>query len=57
MVHKVLILNGPNLNRLGTREPEIYGNVSYVDLVSGVTNEAAALVLPYTCPTKLENWK
>ena len=45
MVHRVLILNGPNLNRLGTREPEIYGNVSYLDLVAGVTNEAAGLGL------------
>jgi 3-dehydroquinate dehydratase-2 len=31
-MNKVLILNGPNIQRLGTREPEIYGSDTFEDL-------------------------
>jgi 3-dehydroquinate dehydratase-2 len=42
---KVLVLNGPNLSRLGTREPEIYGSYSYDDLVSTCTQAGQELDL------------
>ncbi|MEC5394231.1 type II 3-dehydroquinate dehydratase [Bergeyella sp. RCAD1439] len=38
---KLLIVNGPNLNLLGTREPEIYGTVSMTDVLSALKDEFA----------------
>lgn len=39
----VLVLNGPNLNRLGTREPDIYGSTTHDDLVDLCKRTAAVL--------------
>lgn len=40
---EILVLNGPNLARLGVREPEIYGSASYDDLVKQCQSWAAEL--------------
>ena len=42
---KVLVLNGPNLGRLGSREPEIYGTLDYSGLEVQVSNKATHLGL------------
>ena len=40
---KILVLNGPNLNMLGIRQPEIYGKTSYQDLIAMIRAEADQL--------------
>ncbi len=41
----VLVLNGPNLGRLGQREPQVYGSTTHDDLVAMIEAEAAELGL------------
>ncbi|MYD44013.1 MAG: type II 3-dehydroquinate dehydratase [Gammaproteobacteria bacterium] len=40
---KILLLNGPNLNLLGTREPAVYGHETLDDIVAGLKKVAADL--------------
>ena len=39
----ILLLNGPNLGLLGTREPEIYGRATLADIEAELTGQARAL--------------
>ena len=47
-MHRVLFLNGPNLNLLGQREPEVYGQLSLSDLNDLMADKASRLGLVLT---------
>ena len=40
---KILVINGPNLNMLGIREPDIYGKSTYAGLVDMIKRHAAEI--------------
>lgn len=45
MTKTVLVLNGPNLGRLGSREPEVYGSTTHDELIALIEREAEGLGL------------
>lgn len=44
---KIIIINGPNLNLLGKREPEIYGSMSFVDFFENLKTKYENIDLTY----------
>jgi 3-dehydroquinate dehydratase-2 len=49
MVKNLLLLNGPNLNLLGMREPEVYGAGTLVDIEQAAIAQAAAAGVQLVC--------
>lgn len=49
MAKKLLLVNGPNLNLLGTREPEVYGSTTLADVEQAAAAQAAAAGAVLTC--------
>ena len=46
---KILIINGPNLNMLGLREPEIYGSETYAGLCENIMRHAKEIGVQAEC--------
>ncbi|MCB0435834.1 MAG: type II 3-dehydroquinate dehydratase [Mangrovimonas sp.] len=44
---KLIIINGPNLNLLGTREPEIYGSLSFTEFLQKLREKYPTIELDY----------
>lgn len=49
MTPRVLLINGPNLNLLGTRQPEIYGRETLADVEAAAAETAERLGLELSC--------
>lgn len=49
MTYRILVLHGPNLNLLGTREPQIYGSHTMNEINAELTQQAALLNIQLYC--------
>lgn len=49
MAKKLLLVNGPNLNLLGTREPEVYGSTTLADVEKAAAAQATAAGASIAC--------
>lgn len=49
MFHKIMLLNGPNLNMLGIRQPEVYGRTTLADIEARFTEKAKTLGFTVEC--------
>ena len=49
MFHRILVLNGPNINMLGIREVDIYGKTTYEDLTNMIYDKAHELGIEVDC--------
>ncbi|HET8817011.1 MAG TPA: type II 3-dehydroquinate dehydratase [Pseudidiomarina sp.] len=47
--HRILLLNGPNLNLLGTREPEVYGSATLASIEAKLQQQAQQMGLELSC--------
>ena len=46
---KIMVINGPNINMIGIREKNIYGTVSFYDIIKMIKEEAAKRDIEVTC--------